>query len=106
MSFLRRRYERQIRVPEIGEEGQVRLGAAAVVLGGQGFVREIEATYLRLAGVGRVASCNLKVACVRELDVASLGIDHAAAREVAEGSLRALIAMRHIVFEDEKEILS
>ena len=83
------RYARQIRL--IGQEAQSRLSSETVSLGGSGLAREIEHRYLVAAGVsigeGEAAS----------VDVDSLGLRHAAARDVGEGALRALVAMRRIL---------
>lgn len=88
------RYGRQIRLAEIGEAGQVRLLAAAPTLGARGFAREVERAYLALAGASPVDS---GAAAPAEVDVAALGLRHDAAREVGEGALRALAALRAIV---------
>lgn len=87
----RLRYTRQIRLPEIGEEGQARLAAATVAPSGLGEARTIEATYLRLAGIGTVRDDEVGAL---DVDVASLGVRDPAARDVAEGALRALAAIR------------
>ncbi len=91
MSGDRLRYTRQIRLPEIGEEGQARLGAATIAPSGQGEARTVEATYLRLAGIGTVRDDEVGAL---DVDVASLGVRDPAARDVAEGALRALAAIR------------
>ncbi len=44
-------HQRQISLPEIGEAGQERLESSEVVLTASGDARDVEATYLRLAGV-------------------------------------------------------
>lgn len=101
MSIDRMRYGRQIRLPEIGEAGQERLAAAEVVLGGKGDAREIEAAYLAGGGVGltSVAGASVDPDAEREVLAAAsaIGVRDGAARDVAEGSLRALVAMRHIL---------
>jgi hypothetical protein len=101
------RYGRQIRLPEIGEEGQARLEASEVVLGGADDAREVEAIYLRLAGVKvREAhgSASAKARAKAKPDektatdaVKALGVRDLAARDVAEGAMRALVAMRAIL---------
>ncbi|MCL2778575.1 MAG: hypothetical protein FWD73_11270 [Polyangiaceae bacterium] len=96
------RYVRQVRVAEIGEAGQARLAASLVVLQGQGFAREIEEMYLRLAGVpiAPLAAPSAGADAANELlpvDASSLGIENAAARDVAAGAWRALVAMRQIL---------
>jgi hypothetical protein len=87
-----RRYTRQVRLAEIGERGQAALAGARPALGARGFAREVERNYLALAGTvpeddGVPAS----------VDVATLGLRHEASREVGEGALRALAAMRAIL---------
>lgn len=94
MSVDRLRYTRQIRLPEIGEAGQARLAAASVAPSGQGYARTIEATYLRLGGVGAVREDETGVL---DVDGSSLGVRDPAARDVAEGALRALAAIREVL---------
>ena len=48
------RYDRQIRIPEIGEEGQSRIREAKVFLAGLGGLGSISAYYLVAAGVGHL----------------------------------------------------
>ncbi len=48
------RYARHIALPEIGPEGQSRIGAARVAVFGADLTAETAATYLRAAGVGQV----------------------------------------------------
>jgi hypothetical protein len=93
------RYGRQIRVVEIGEAGQARLAASLVVLQGQGFVREVEETYLRLAGVpiALLAAPPADAVATNDLLPVDASFEHEAAREVAEGAWRALVAMRQIL---------
>ena len=94
------RHGRQIRLPEIGEAGQARLLAAEVTLGGAGDAREIERAYLRGAGV-RVSEAGAprppaEAKAYAEL-LATLGLRDRAARDVGDGALRALIAMRAVL---------
>jgi hypothetical protein len=49
-----RRYARQIALPEVGPEGQARIGAARVVIVGDDAAARAAADYLRGGGVGRV----------------------------------------------------
>ena len=50
----KRRYRRQLILPEIGEEGQKRLGRAKVLLVGLGGLGSISSYYLAAAGVGHL----------------------------------------------------
>jgi hypothetical protein len=50
------RYARQIALPEIGPEGQSRIGAARVVVVGGDLTAETATTYLRAAGVANLFS--------------------------------------------------
>lgn len=90
MSTDRLRYTRQIRLPEIGEAGQARLAESAVAPSAEGYARVIETTYLTLAGVGRIAEGRGDA----HADVEALQIRDPAARDVAEGALLALVALR------------
>lgn len=104
----RQRYGRQTRLAEIGPSGQAKLSAAKVAVCSSGFVRTIEHRYVLGAGMtpreadeGTEAVPSVDPAEVDRLaDVASLGLRHGPAREVAEGSLRALVAIRHVLGVD------
>jgi hypothetical protein len=93
MADARRRFTRQIRLSEVGDEGQARLAAAHVGLGGVGFARTIEERYLRGAGIDPTGT----VAPPRQLDVGALGLRHSEARDVAEGALHALDTFRSLL---------
>jgi hypothetical protein len=92
------RFARQIRVPEIGLDGQERLCQATALLGGAGLAGELERTYLKRCGVrlareSRAGSSDVSIDELRN----HLGIRHEVAAEIAEGSLRALMVVRSIV---------
>lgn len=89
MSPPDRRYTRQVRLPEIGPAGQEKLCAAKVAACRSGFAAVIEERYVRLAGM-QVAPDGTRV----DADAGGLGLRHEAAREVAEGALAALAALR------------
>lgn len=95
MSDDRLLYTRQVRLPEVGEAGQARLAAATAPLGAAGFARTIEAKYLERAGLATVES-----GTPASVDVASLGLQNEAAREVGEGALRALAVLRNVLLGD------
>ena len=88
----RLRFGRQSRLPEIGEQGQARLGEAKVALGSEGFARTIEEKYVRGFGASIDAGAR-----VHAIDAEILGLESPAAREVGEGALRALVALRSIL---------
>ncbi len=105
MKLDRVRHGRQIRLAEIGEAGQERLVATEVVLGAVGDAREIEATYVARSGMHVVddARADAKEKAKSQADgqtaardevLASLGIRDVKALDVADGALRALLAMR------------
>ena len=107
----RARYGRQIRLPEIGEAGQARLMTSHVVLGGAGDARTVEAAYVARAGMHVVddASAEAKESAKALADgsdrlyaetLASLGLKDSVAREVGDGALRALLAMRKVLGVD------
>ena len=48
------RFARQIALPEVGPDGQTRIGAARVLVTGGGLVAETAASYLVAAGIGQV----------------------------------------------------
>jgi molybdopterin/thiamine biosynthesis adenylyltransferase len=94
------RHGRQIRLPEIGEAGQERLASSEVTLGGVGDAREVEAAYLRAAGVDlreKGKPPTSADARAHAALLATLGMTDRAARDVADGALRALVAMRAIL---------
>ncbi len=95
MAIDRLRYGRQSRLPEIGDGGQARLCEARVALGSSSeLARTIEGRYV--SGFG----ASVDTAGRRfDVDPNILGIDAAAAQEVAEGALRALVALRAILEE-------
>jgi hypothetical protein len=111
MTIDRVRHGRQIRLPEIGEAGQERLALTEVVLGATGDAREIEAAYVARAGMRVVDDARAEAkerakaeadgqAAVRAQALTSLGISDSKALEVADGALRALLAMRKALGQD------
>jgi molybdopterin/thiamine biosynthesis adenylyltransferase len=105
---MRARYGRQVRLPEIGEAGQARLLASEVVIGGAGDARTVEAAYVARAGSRVVDDAKAEALALTKAiadgsektraDVfASLGLKDVSVREVGDGALRALLAMRKIL---------
>ena len=91
------RYTRQVRLAEVGEEGQRRLAEATVRPRCCGVAGEIEARYLVAAGVGALGDADLAVAGgagegtpqpFAELDPG--------AREFALGAAAALASLREV----------
>jgi hypothetical protein len=85
-----------VRLAEVGDLGQGRLGAALVRLAGKGTEAAVEARYLRGAGVGieEVARDAVHVPPARPAAFETL---HPAAREVALGAYAALDAIRAVL---------
>lgn len=90
----RLRFTRQTRLAEIGERGQARLSAAIVPITTAGFAADIEARYLRGAGV---ILATTEGATRSRPPAVDLEIENAEAREVAEGALAALVALKGIL---------
>lgn len=90
----RLRFTRHTRLAEIGENGQARLSASLVPLATTDFAGEMEARYLRGAGVMIATTAN---AARQRRPAVDLGIENAEAREVAEGALAALVALKAIL---------
>jgi hypothetical protein len=65
------RYARQIALPEIGPEGQARIGAARVAVVGADRAAETAAIYLKAAGVGEVFEATQVMADPRFKNTAS-----------------------------------
>jgi len=100
MSVDHERYGRQIRLLEIGEAGQERLLASEVAAGGKYDAREVEVAYLVGAGVqvkDADAEVDAKAEAEAKAQAKALGVKDPAVREVADGAMRALLAMRRIL---------
>jgi hypothetical protein len=88
------RYTRQVRLAEVGEEGQARLAQALVRVSLGGLAGAVEARYLHGAGVVHARVSPGGVA----LEVpAWLSALHPAARDVATGAHEALSVMRAVL---------
>jgi molybdopterin/thiamine biosynthesis adenylyltransferase len=84
------RFVRQVLLPEIGEAGQRRLGAATASVAGAGLAHEVAARYAEAAGFGAVAPGPVDVAALAPASV----VTTAAAREVLAGARAALAEIR------------
>jgi len=96
-----RRHTRQVRLAEVGADGQGRIARAAVDVHGHGLAAHVAARYLAGAGVARLRVGDEAVAAAArgidasvKLDVdASLAVDRAdAPAEIADPTARALAA--------------
>jgi hypothetical protein len=88
------RFTRQVRLAEVGEEGQARLEGALVRVEGDGLAGRVEARYLRGAGVGVVGSDPTIVPADAPAWLTSLT---PAARDVASGAYAALDVIRAVL---------
>jgi hypothetical protein len=110
------RHSRQVRLIEVGLEGQRRVASSTHVICGHGLAAKVEARYLAGAGVKALEVEDEGVAAgAREVDgtvnvrVTEHDCDHehrdpswardlsVPARDVALGAYRALCALRHVV---------
>jgi sulfur-carrier protein adenylyltransferase/sulfurtransferase len=85
-----RRYARQLRLPEIGAEGQLRLRAASVLIVGVGGLGSPAATYLAAAGVGRIGLVDDDVVAVSNLHRQPLHADNRIGMAKVESAAMAL----------------
>ena len=102
MAFDRLRHGRQSRLPEIGETGQARLCEAKIALRSEGFARTIEERYVRGFGASPIAPEHGDIGGALLAGVEMLGIEHEAAREVGQGALDALVALKAILDEGRR----
>jgi molybdopterin/thiamine biosynthesis adenylyltransferase len=86
---VERRYERQARLPEIGEEGCARIQRSEAEIGGAGLEGEVEERYLVGAGVLRARRGSAARPSFTPFDVRD-----ESARAVASGAYRALATLR------------
>jgi hypothetical protein len=109
------RYTRQVRLAEIGDEGQQRIAATTAIVDAQGLAGAVEARYLAAAGVGKIATLHDEIGdAARAMDARvqvmtgvrvrlghgeppAFGLRDAAARDVALGAWRALAHLRRAV---------
>jgi hypothetical protein len=76
-------------LPQIGEQGQLRLGEAAAAVGGSGLCHRVASRYALGAGMGRIAP-----GVVDEARLCPSFVTAGSARAVLAGSRAALSAMR------------
>lgn len=62
------RYNRQLRIPDIGEEGQKRLKSSHIVIAGVGGLGCASATYLTAAGVGHITIVDFDIVELSDLN--------------------------------------
>jgi hypothetical protein len=84
-----RRYTRQVRLAEVGEEGQERLADATIELRTREGAAAIERRYLEAAGAGRVVQGKGE-------HTLPFDVRDEAAREVALGAHAALASLRAV----------
>lgn len=93
----RLRFGRQIRLAEIGVSGQLELRRARIAPGAVGDAERVESLYLAASGVGLAAPEPTATPPEVAEVLAALDLAHPAARDAAEGALRALAAMRAVL---------
>lgn len=85
------RFVRQMLLPEIGIEGQARIGQATAAVSGASAAHAVARLYAEGAGFGAVVDGPIDVAALAPEALVS----SPAAREVLAGSRAALAAIRH-----------
>ncbi len=84
------RFVRQVLLPEIGIEGQARIGQATAAVGGDSPAHQIATLYAEGAGFGALAAGPIDLDALAPRAIVS----SPAAREVLAGSRAALAAIR------------
>ncbi|MBN2125831.1 MAG: HesA/MoeB/ThiF family protein [Deltaproteobacteria bacterium] len=103
----RERYDRQIGIPEIGEEGQERLKKASVFIAGAGGLGSPIALYLTAAGVGRMRILDHDSVDRTNLNRQVLHWEEDLKRKKAESALEKLGRMNpHVQIEALAETIS
>jgi molybdopterin-synthase adenylyltransferase len=107
------RYDRQIMIPEIGEEGQERLKAARVFIAGAGGLGSPVAVYLAAAGVGNIRLADLDTVDRTNLNRQVLHWEKDVGRRKVDSALEKLTELNpHVSLEgvveriDEGNVLS
>lgn len=88
-----RRMERQLLLPQLGEEGQARLRAASVLVAGLGGLGSAAALYLAGAGVGRLGLLDDDVVDISNLNRQLLHAADRVGTPKAESAVRTLHAL-------------
>ena len=91
------RFVRQMLLPEIGIEGQARIGQATAAVGGETPAYQIASLYAEGAGFGAVAPGPID----RDALAPGAIVASPAAREILAGSRAALAAIRRAAREGE-----
>ena len=91
------RFVRQILLPEIGEAGQRRLGAASAAVGGSGLAHEVASRYAEAAGFAAVLDGPIDTVALAPADI----VTSFPAREVLAGARAALAEIRRAALAPE-----
>lgn len=91
--YDRRRYERQMRLPEWGEAGQERVKSASVFIAGAGGLGSPVALYLAAAGVGKLSICDVDQVELSNLNRQILHTDERIGELKAESAGKTLRAL-------------
>lgn len=91
------RFVRQMLLPEIGIEGQARIGQATAAVGGVSPAHQIATLYAAGAGFGSIAEGAIDLDTLAPRTI----VPTPAAREVLAGSRAALAAIRRTVRAEE-----
>ena len=91
------RFVRQVLLPEIGTEGQARIGQATAAVSGISPAHQIASLYAEAAGFGATAPGSIDLDALAPLPLVSTP----AAREVLAGSRAALAAIRRAARAEE-----
>jgi hypothetical protein len=112
------RYTRQIRLAEVGDDGQERIMATTAIVDAEGLGGAVEARYLAAAGVRKIATLHDEIGdAARAVDSKvsvmsgvrvrlghgeppAFGVRDPAAREIVLGAWRALAHLRRAVKRD------
>ena len=102
-----RRYGRHLTLPEVGEEGQRRLKASAVLVIGAGGLGSPALLYLAAAGVGRITLCDFDVVDATNLQRQVLFATDDLGREKATAAAARLRALNpHVAVEPVRDRVS